>query len=74
VAEAAAEIVPEDPVAWRLLEYLYAQTPHPEATVKAGQARSKAEKLATDEGAAVTLSRVLPRDFWVMTLGYWASR
>jgi tetratricopeptide (TPR) repeat protein len=74
VAEAAAELVPQNPVPWRLLEYLYTQSPGPDAAAKAGQARSKAEKLATDEGAAKTLSRALPRDFWVMTLGYWASR
>jgi tetratricopeptide (TPR) repeat protein len=73
-ALAATELVPQDPIPWRLLDYLYARSPYPEAAVKAEQARSKANKLAADEGAAAKLSWVLPRDFWVMTLGYWASR
>ncbi|HVO47642.1 MAG TPA: hypothetical protein VMT29_15045 [Steroidobacteraceae bacterium] len=73
-ALAATELVPQDPIPWRLLDYLYARSPYPEAALKAGEARSKADKLATDEGAAAKVSWVLPRDFWVMTLGYWASR
>jgi tetratricopeptide (TPR) repeat protein len=73
-AEAATELVPQDPIAWWLLDYLYARSSYSDAALKAAQARSKGDKLAMDEGAAATLSRVLPRDFWVMTLGYWASR
>ena len=72
--EAATKLVPEDPIPWQLLDYLYAHSPYPDAAVKAGQARSKAEKLMQDESTVVKLSRVLPEDFWVMTLGYWAGR
>lgn len=64
-AEAAVKLVPEDPIPWQLLRYLYEHSPDPGATAKAEQARSKAEKLSNDEKSAAKLSDVLPRDFWV---------
>jgi len=73
-AEAAVKLVPEDPIPWQLLRYLYEHSPDPGAAAKAEQARSKAEKLAKDERTGAKLSSVLPRDFWVMTLGHWAGR
>jgi len=72
--EVAAKLVPEDPIPWQLLDYLYAHSPYPDAAVKAEQARAKAETLLNDEKTLAKLSSVLPRDFWVMTLGHWAGR
>jgi ankyrin repeat protein len=73
-AEAAATLVPEDPMPWWLLADLYAHSSYPDAAVKAEEARGKGDKLANDENAVAKLSSVLPRDFWVMTLGHWAGR
>jgi hypothetical protein len=73
-AEQATASVPGDPVAWRLMAELYALSPGSDAAAKSQQAQDKADKLTADEGTRVGLSRVLPRDFWVMTLGHWAGR